>query len=160
MKMLNESNLHEYQKFSVQHIIDHPEAGLLLEMGLGKSISTLTAIDKLMYDYCEVSKVLIIAPKRVAESTWADEIAKWEHVKHLRLSVVLGTVRERKEALEAKADCYIINRENVAWLVGYYQSAFPFDMIVLDELSSFKSAKSIRFKALRMIRPMVKRVEV
>ena len=158
MKMLNESNMHEYQNFSVQHIIDHPEAGLLLEMGLGKTVSTLTAISKLMFDYCEISKVLIIAPKRVAESTWTDEIAKWEHLKFLRTSIVLGTERERKEALKVKADIYIINRENVAWLVGFYQSAFPFDFLVIDELSSFKSAKSIRFKSLRMVRPLVKRV--
>ncbi len=157
-KILNESNLHDYQTFSVQHIIDNPEAGLFLDMGCGKTISTLTAIDRLLNDYCEISKVLIIAPKRVAESTWTDEIKKWSHLGALRTSIVLGTERERKEALKEKADIYIINRENVAWLVGYYQSAFPFDMIVIDELSSFKSAKAIRFKALRMIRPKVKRV--
>ena len=155
---MNESNLHEYQRFSVEHIIDNPEAGLFLDMGLGKTVSTLTAIDRLMNDYCEISKVLVIAPKRVAEDTWTTESAKWDHLRHLRLSVVLGTERERKEALKAKADIYVINRENVAWLVGYYQSAFPFDMIVIDELSSFKSAKAIRFKTLRMIRPKVKRV--
>ncbi len=158
VKILNESNLHEYQRFSVEHIINNPESALLLEMGLGKTISTLTAINKLMFDYCEISKVLIIAPKRVAESTWTDEIAKWDHLKSLRTSIVLGTERERKEALKVKADIYIINRENVAWLVGYYQSAFPFDFLVIDELSSFKSAKSIRFKSLRMVRPMIKRV--
>jgi len=155
---MNESNLHEYQRFSVEHIIDNPEAGLFLDMGLGKTVSTLTAIDRLMNDYCEISKVLVIAPKRVAEDTWTTESAKWDHLRHLKLSVVLGTERERKEALKAKADIYVINRENVAWLVGYYQSAFPFDMIVIDELSSFKSAKAIRFKTLRMIRPKVKRV--
>jgi len=151
-------NPHPYQDFATEHIIENPEAGLLLGMGLGKTVSTLTAVDRLMNDYIEVNKVLVIAPKRVAEDTWTTESAKWDHLKHLRLSVVLGSERERKEALKAKADIYVINRENVAWLVGYYQSAFPFDMIVIDELSSFKSAKAIRFKSLRMIRPKVKRV--
>ncbi|MCL6100992.1 MAG: DEAD/DEAH box helicase [Bacteroidetes bacterium] len=149
---------HPYQEFATEHVIDNPEAGLFLDMGLGKTVSTLTAVDRLMNDYFEISKVLVIAPKRVAEDTWTTESAKWDHLKHLRLSVVLGSERERKEALKAKADIYVINRENVAWLVGYYQSAFPFDMIVIDELSSFKSAKAIRFKSLRMIRPKVKRV--
>ena len=151
-------NPHPYQDFATEHIIENPEAGLLLGMGLGKTVSTLTAVDRLMNDYFEVNKVLVIAPKRVAEDTWTTESAKWDHLKHLRLSVVLGSERERKEALKAKADIYVINRENVAWLVGYYQSAFPFDMIVIDELSSFKSAKAIRFKSLRMIRPKVNRV--
>jgi len=151
-------NPHPYQDFATEHVINNPEAGLLIDMGLGKTVSTLTAVDRLMNDYFEVDKVLVIAPKRVAEDTWTTESAKWDHLKHLRLSVVLGSERERKEALKAKADIYVINRENVAWLVGYYQSAFPFDMIVIDELSSFKSAKAIRFKSLRMIRPKVKRV--
>lgn len=149
---------HPYQDFATEHVINNPEAGLFLDMGLGKTVSTLTAVDRLMNDYFEIDKVLVIAPKRVAEDTWTTESAKWDHLKHLRLSVVLGSERERKEALKAKADIYVINRENVAWLVGYYQSAFPFDMIVIDELSSFKSAKAIRFKSLRMIRPKVKRV--
>ena len=149
---------HPYQDFATQHIIDNPYCGLLLDMGLGKTVSTLTAVDELLNVYCEISKVLVIAPKRVAENTWTTESVKWDHLKHLKLSVVLGTERERKEALKAKADIYIINRENVAWLVGYYQSAFPFDMVVIDELSSFKSAKAIRFKSLRMVRPKVSRV--
>jgi len=149
---------HPYQHYATQHIIDNAACGLLLDMGLGKTVATLTAVDELLNVYCEVNKVLVIAPKRVAENTWTTETAKWDHLKHLRLSVVLGTERERKEALKAKADIYIINRENVAWLVGYYQSAFPFDMIVIDELSSFKSAKAIRFKSLRMVRPKVSRV--
>ena len=149
---------HPYQEFATEHIIANPYSGLFLDMGLGKTISTLTAIDRLMYDSCEVNKVLVIAPLRVAQDTWTTETLKWEHTKHLRMSVVLGSERERKEALQAKADIYVINRENVAWLVGYYQSAFPFDMVVIDELSSFKSAKAIRFKSLRMVRPKVKRV--
>lgn len=155
---MNESNLHEYQKYAVDHIMGNPYCCLLLEMGLGKSISTLTAINRLMYEDFEINKVLIIAPKRVAETTWSEETDKWEHVRHLRISKVLGTEKERKEALKVKADCYITNRENVAWLVGYYGGAFPFDMLVIDELSSFKSAKAIRFKSLRMVRPKIKRV--
>ncbi|MFA7195669.1 MAG: DEAD/DEAH box helicase, partial [Candidatus Neomarinimicrobiota bacterium] len=128
------------------------------DMGLGKTVATLTAINKLMYEDLEVDKVLVIAPKRVAEDTWTTETLKWDHLRHLRLSIVLGSEKQRKEALKQKADIYVINRENVAWLVGLYQNAFPFDMVVIDELSSFKSAKAIRFKSLRMVRPLVKRV--
>lgn len=147
-----------YQDFATNHIIDNPYAGLLLDMGLGKTVSTLTAVNRLMYEDLEIDKTLVIAPKRVAEETWPEEVLKWDHLKHLRISVVLGTESQRISALKVKADIYVINRENVAWLIGYYQSAFPFDMVVIDELSSFKSAKAIRFKALRRIRPMVKRV--
>lgn len=147
-----------YQDFATNHIIDNPYAGLLLDMGLGKTVSTLTAVNRLMYEDLEIDKTLVIAPKRVAEETWPEEVLKWDHLKHLRVSVVLGTESQRISALKVKADIYVINRENVAWLIGYYQSAFPFDMVVIDELSSFKSAKAIRFKALRRIRPMVKRV--
>lgn len=149
---------HGYQDHATQHAIDNPFAGLFLEMGLGKTVATLTAIDKLMFDELEISKVLVIAPKRVAQGTWTDEKDKWEHLQHLKISVVLGTERERKEALRAKADIYIINRENVAWLVSFFGGAWPFDLLVIDELSSFKNPKSQRFKALRMIRPKVQRV--
>ena len=147
-----------YQDHAIDHIIENPFAGLFLDMGLGKTVSTLTAVNRLMYEDLEIDRVLVIAPKRVAEDTWTTEVDKWNHLKHLRVSVVLGTERQRKEALKAKADIYVINRENVPWLVGFYQSAWPFDMVVIDELSSFKSAKAIRFKALRMVRPMIKRV--
>jgi len=133
---MNRSNLHPYQEFSVQHIIDHPACGLFLDMGLGKTVSTLTAIDVLMNDYCEINKVLVIAPKRVAENTWTTEATKWEHLRHLKISLVLGSPKKRKEALAARADIYVINRENVPWLVSLYQSAFPFDTLVIDELSS------------------------
>lgn len=153
-----EFKAHPYQEYAIQHVIDNPACGLLLDMGLGKTVSTLTAVNYLMYETFEVDKVLVIAPKRVAEDTWITEARKWNHLKHIRVSVVLGTEKERKEALKAKADIYVINRENVAWLVGYYQSAFPFDMVVVDELSSFKSAKAIRFKSLRMVRPMIRRI--
>ncbi len=156
--MLNESNLHEYQRTAVQHIIEHPYGALLMEMGLGKSISTLTAIKKLMDEYLEVNKVLVIAPKRVAESTWSDEIAKWEHLKGLTVSKILGTEKQRKAALKAPADIFVINRENVVWLVSHLQGYWPFDMIVIDELSSFKSSKSARFRALRLVRPKTNRV--
>jgi SNF2 family DNA or RNA helicase len=149
---------YEYQNYATRHIIDHPGCGLFLEMGLGKTVSTLTAIDQLLNDYMDVTKVLVIAPKRVAEDTWTTEAGKWDHLRHLRISLVLGSERNRIEALREKADIYVINRENVAWLVSHYSSAFPFDMVVIDELSSFKSAKAIRFKALRMIRPKIKRV--
>lgn len=155
---MNESNLHEYQKFAVQHIVDHPCCALLLEMGLGKSVSTLTAIKKLMDEYLEVSKVLVIAPKRVAESTWSDEIAKWDHLKGLTVSKILGTERQRKAALKASANIYVINRENVVWLVSHLQGYWPFDMIVVDELSSFKSSKAARFRALRLVRPKASRI--
>lgn len=156
--MLNENNLHQYQRFCVQHILEHLGSGLFLEMGLGKTVSTLTALDRLIFDEMESNKVLIIAPKFVAEHTWSSEIQNWEHLKHLTVSKVMGTQKERLAGLRAKADLYIINRENVVWLVSHYGGAWPFDTVVIDELSSFKSAKSARFKALRMVRPKVKRM--
>lgn len=155
---MNESDLHEYQKHAIRHIIEHPYCGLLMEMGLGKSVSTLTAIRRLMDEYLEVNKVLVIAPKRVAETTWSDEIDKWDHLKGLRVSKILGTEKQRKAALKADADIYLINRENVVWLIAHLQGYWPFDMLVIDELSSFKSAKSARFKALRLVRPKISRV--
>lgn len=153
-----EFKAHDYQNFAIQHIMDHTGAGLLLDMGLGKTVSALTAAERLIYEELEIDKVLVIAPKKVAENTWTNEASKWDHLCHLRIAKVLGTEKQRKEALKENADIYVINRENVAWLVGYYRSAFPFDMVIIDELSSFKSPKAIRFKALRMVRPLVKRV--
>lgn len=155
---MNESNLHSYQQYSVDYVLEHPYCALFLDCGLGKTVTTLTAINRLMYEELEVNKVLVIAPKRVAEDTWVKEAAKWEHLKHLRISRVLGTARQRKEALKAKADIYVINRENVCWLTAYYGGALPFDMLVIDELSSFKSPKAQRFKALRLVRPQISRV--
>lgn len=155
---MNENNLHEYQKAAVNHIIDHPAAGLFLDMGLGKTVSTLTAINRLMNVYMEVTKVLVIAPKRVAEDTWTTECGKWDHLKGLRISRVLGTEKKRKAALKEDADIYVINRENVVWLVAQLKGWWPFDMIVIDELSSFKSNTAARFKALRKVRPMSARV--
>jgi SNF2 family DNA or RNA helicase len=156
--MLKKENMHHYQEFSVSHIVAHPAAGLFQEMGLGKTVSTLTAIDILMFDTFEIKKPLIIAPLNVAKYTWQDEIDNWAHLKHLKLGKILGDEKSRSKALNSPADIYIINRENVAWLVGKVGSAFPFDMLILDELTSFKSSKAIRFKALKQIRPLVKRV--
>lgn len=157
--MLNESNLHRYQVATVQHIIEHPYCGAFLDMGLGKTVSTLTAIEKLMYDYCEIDSVIVIAPKRVAESVWEEEAKKWAHLKHLTFSKIIGNQTERVEALKRKADIYILTRDNVAWLCAYFGGGkIPFEMCVIDELSSFKSYKSERFKALRAARPFFKRV--
>ncbi len=149
---------HNYQKYATNKILELPKVGLLLDMGLGKTVSTLTAIDILMFDYFETSKVLVIAPKRVAEDTWSREVEKWDHLKHLRISKVLGTQKERMEALKAEADIYIINRDNVKWLVDLFGPKWPFDTVVIDELSSFKSNKSQRFKALKKVTPLMQRV--
>ena len=153
---LSKANLHDYQKYGVEYIITHPITALFLDLGLGKTIITLTAIDELMFDYFEIGKVLIIAPLRVAQTTWSDEIQKWEHLSGLRISKVIGSADERNAALTATADIYVINRENVDWLVANHE--FDFDMIVIDELSSFKSHQSKRFKALRKVRPKVSRM--
>lgn len=149
---------HGYQAHATEHIVKNPEAGLFMEMGLGKTVATLTAIDRLIYEDFEVDRVLIIAPLRVAEITWTDEIEKWDHLKHLKVVKILGKESARKAALLKKGDIYLINRENVPWLVSYLQGNWIFDMIVVDELSSFKSAKSARFRALRKVRPRSKRV--
>lgn len=149
---------HVYQQHATEHIIANPASGLFLDMGLGKTVSTLTAIDKLMFDMLEVSKTLIVAPKRVAENTWTNEITKWDHLRHFRVSLILGSEAQRKKALKEKADIHIINRENIVWLLAQLGGACPWDMLVVDESSSFKSAKAARFKALRMLRPKFKRV--
>lgn len=156
--ILKRDNLHSYQKYGVDFIINHPIAGLLLDLGLGKTVTTLTAIEELMYDRFEISRVLVIAPLRVGLSVWKQECEKWEHLQKLKCSVAIGTESERKKALNDDADIYIINRENVEWLISKSGVPFNFDMIVIDELSSFKSHQSKRFKALRKIRPKVKRI--
>jgi len=156
--MLKETDLHEYQRKAVEHIITHKYCGLFLEMGLGKTVSTLTAVEKLMYDYLEVSSVLVIAPKRVAETVWEEEAQNWEHLKHLTFSKIVGTEKKRIEALHKKADIHIVSRDNIAWLCTVCASSLPFDMVVIDELSSFKNHQSQRFKALRLARPWIKRV--
>lgn len=149
---------HQYQQYATARILDTPFIALLLEMGLGKTVSTLTALDLLLNDYFDAGRVLVIAPLRVAEDTWAREIEKWDHLQHLRISKVLGSAEVRRKALKADADIYVINRENVEWLVGEYGSKWPFDTVVIDELSSFKNPGSKRFRALRRVRPMMKRV--
>ena len=142
---------HEYQREAIERLLTNDHYGLFLDMGLGKTIITLTAIEQLIYDRMEVQKVLIVAPRTVAESTWQSEAAKWDHLKHLRFSTVLGTAKQREAALQKDADCYVINRENVEWLCDYYLYRLPFDMLVVDESSSFKNPQSKRFKALKKI---------
>lgn len=146
-----------YQQYSINHIIDHKASGLFLDMGMGKTVSTLTAIDNLIF-LCEVNKVLVIAPLRVAEDTWSTEVDKWDHLKHLRTSKILGTKKQREEALNKDADIYVTNRENVDWLVSECFDSWIWDMVVIDELSSFKSSKSKRFRALKKVRPYFKRI--
>jgi len=155
---MDKSNLHKYQKVCVEHIISHPFCGVFLDMGLGKTISTLTAIEELKYDYCEVNTVLVIAPKRVAETVWEEEAKKWDHTKHLTFSKIIGTERQRLAAIKKKADVYIISRDNIAWLCSLFAAKLPYDMLVIDELSSFKAHQTQRFKSLRLARPWFKRV--
>lgn len=147
---------HDYQKYAIEYIKSHPITALFLDMGLGKTVTTLTAIRDLMYDAFEVKRVLVVAPLRVARDTWPDELRKWDHLKELTCSVVVGTVAERRRALQQDADIYIVNRENLAWL--YENSRLDFDMVVLDELSSFKNHQSKRFRTMKALRPKVKRI--
>ncbi len=146
---------HDYQQYAIKFIESHETAAVLLDMGLGKTVITLTALNDLLFDSFEISRVLVIAPLRVARFTWPQEIAKWEHLKNIRYSVAIGTEKERLAALNEPASVYLINRENVAWLVE--KNDFTYDTIVIDELSSFKSWSSKRFKALMKIRPLAKR---
>ena len=152
---------HNYQEYCIEYIKTHPVAALFLDMGLGKTVITLTAIADMMLNTMEVSKVLVIAPLRVARDTWPAELEKWDHLSYLDASVVVGDLKTRTAALHHNAMIYIINRENVQWLVQYYEKngmRWDFDMVVIDELSSFKNYKSLRFKSLRKIRPYVKRI--
>lgn len=150
--------LHPYQEHCVNKILDNDNIGLFLDMGLGKTLITLTSINKLKYDRFLVNKVLVIAPKKVAEATWQNEIEKWPELRNLKVSTVLGTEKQRIKALCTTADVYIINRENVVWLVDLYQNKWPFDMVVCDEFSSFKSHQAKRFKALKSVKPHIKRL--
>ena len=149
---------HDYQKFAVDFIETHPQAAVLLECGLGKTSITLTALNDMLFDRFEIRKALVIAPIRVCKNSWAAEIEKWDHLKGLTYSLVLGNREQRLAALRQKADLYIINRENVQWLIENSGMPFDFDMVVIDELSSFKNHQSKRFKALRRVRPLVKRI--
>ena len=147
-----------YQQYCIDRIISDPAIGLFLDMGLGKTAITLSAIKDLRYNRWEVSKPLIIAPKKVAEATWTTEAAKWDQLKMMRVVPVLGTSQQRLRALAMPADAYVINRENVTWLVEHFKNAWPFDMVVLDESSSFKNPQSKRFKSLRLVRSRIRRI--
>ncbi len=146
-----------YQQYAINHILDHEASGLFLDMGMGKTVSSLTAIDNLLF-LGYTGKVLVIAPKRVAEDTWSTEIEKWDHLKKLRISTILGTPKQRTEAVEKDADIYVTNRENVVWLVDNYFKSWKWDTCIIDELSSFKSSKAKRFRALKKVRPYFKRI--
>ncbi|ADL50534.1 DEAD/DEAH box helicase [Clostridium cellulovorans] len=149
---------HNYQEYAKEWIIEKPSSALFLDLGMGKTVCTLTATQELLHDYFDVSKVLVIAPLRVAEDTWSSEVEKWEHLNYLKISKILGKEKTRVDALREKSDIYVVNRENVEWLVGYLGKAWFFDMVVIDELSSFKSPKANRFKALKKVRPFIKKL--
>lgn len=159
--MLHYKDLHNYQLVSTAHIVFNYFCGLFLEMGLGKTVATLTAIKRLIYEELEVDRVLVIAPKRVAAKVWSDELAKWSHLQGLTISKVIGNEKQRLAALAVRADIYILGRDNTAWLCGQYGgSMLPFDMLVIDESSSFKNPSSIRFKALSKVQPSFDRVVI
>lgn len=149
---------HSYQKYCIDRMIADPVLGLFLDMGLGKTVITLTAINDLRYNRFAVGKVLVIAPKKVAEDTWTREAGKWDHLKLLRVIPVLGNIKSRIRALNAPGDIWVLSRDNVAWLVDYYKNDWPFDMVVIDELSSFKSNQAKRFRKLRSIRNHIQRI--
>lgn len=150
-------NPYPHQRAGVEWIISHPACGLIWGMGTGKTVTTLTALDRILNDYLEDGPVLVIAPKRVALDTWTGESSDWAHLRHLRISTVIGTKRQRLAALAAPADIYVINRENVVWLTEFLHGAWPFPIVVVDELSSFKSAKAKRWRALRRVRGRIRR---
>lgn len=149
---------HNYQQHTTQFIIDHPEAVILLGMGMGKTISTLTAINDLIRNRFETQKVLVIAPIRVARDTWPEEIKKWDHLAGLTVSPITGTAKQREAAANRRADIYTIGRENIPWLVKHHGGRWPYDMVIIDELSSFKNPQAKRFKALKKVRPKIHRI--
>ena len=151
-------NPHEYQKYAINYIESHPMSAVLLEMGLGKTSIALTAINDLLFDSFEAHKVLVVAPLRVARDTWPAEIEKWDHLSNLIVSVAVGTTIERIQALKAAADIYVINRENLCWLIDESGLPFDFDTVIIDELSSFKNHQAKRFKSLMRVRPKVNRM--
>lgn len=147
-----------HQAAGIDWILDHPACALFWGMGTGKTVTTLTALDRLFFDYLEDGPALVIAPKRVAENTWSKEAEKWEHLQHLRVSKIMGTAQQRAAALTAPADLYVINRENVVWLIDHLGGRWPFPIVIIDELSSFKSAQAKRWKALRRVRGRIRRI--
>lgn len=148
---------HNYQSYCINRIITDKSIGLLLDMGLGKTVITLTAISELKYNHFQISRALVIAPKKVAEATWTSEAEKWDHLKHLRVAKILGTEAQRIRAVNTPADVYVINRENVQWLVEHYRNDWKFDMVVADELSSFKNPRAKRFKCLTWVMPHIRK---
>lgn len=149
---------HNYQSYAIGRIVTDSALGLFLDMGLGKTVITLTAVNDLKYNRWAVSRCLVVAPKKVAEATWSKEAQKWDHLQHLRIIPVLGAAAKRIRALNTPGDIWVINRENIPWLVEYYRNDWPFDMVVLDESSSFKNHQSKRFKALKLVRSRIKRL--
>ena len=149
---------HNYQSYCINRIVNDPAVGLFLRPGLGKTSITLSAINILKYFQWSISKALVVAPKKVAEGTWSKEASKWNHLKHLRIVTVLGSSAKRIRALNTPADVYVINRENIPWLVEYYKQAWPFDMVVLDESTSFKNGQSKRFKAMKLVRRFCQKI--
>jgi len=149
---------HDYQKVAIDFALQNQSSGLFLDMGLGKTVITLTVIEELKNNYLEELKVLVIAPKRVAEDTWTTEYEKWDHLKNLKVVKVIGNSKQRKAALEKEADIYIITRDNIAWLVDFLGKDWDFNTVIIDELSSFKNHQSKRFKALRKVRPFINRI--
>lgn len=149
---------HDYQMYCIQRLLGGEALGLFLDMGLGKTVITLTAINDLKYNRFQICKTLVIAPKKVAEATWSKEAAKWDHLRMLRIVPVLGAKIKRIRALNTPSDIYVINRENVPWLVEYYRNEWPFDMVVVDEFSSFKNHQAKRFKSLTWVRSYIKRI--
>ena len=151
-------NPHDYQRYATEYIESHPAAAVFLDMGLGKTSITLTALNNLLFDYFDVHRILVVAPLRVARNTWSDEIEKWDHLHNLTFAIAVGTEKERIAALTQKSDITMINRENLQWLIEKSGQPFEYDMVVIDELSSFKNHQAKRFKALMKVRPKVKRI--
>lgn len=149
---------HDYQRYCINRMISDPALGLFLDMGLGKTVITLTAVNDLRYNRFEVGKSLVIAPKKVAEDTWTREAGKWDHLKLLRIIPVLGSREKRIKALNTPGDVYVLSRDNVQWLVDHYRNAWPFDTVIIDELSSFKNPQAKRFKSLCLVRNHIRRI--
>lgn len=149
---------HSYQRYAIERILQDNSLGLFLDMGLGKTVITLTAINDLKFNRWAVSRCLVVAPKKVAEATWSHEAEKWDHLRHLKIIPVLGSLKKRVQALHTPGDMWVINRENVPWLVEYFRNNWPFDMVVLDESSSFKNPQSKRFKAMKLVMSRIARL--